>query len=486
MDVFELDIAEAEFKQTDIYGAIRSGKPDRVLVAIRNGSDVRVRDPEFHTTYLHLVVGVADAKTDHRLSPIIYQLSNAGIEVDAVQYKGETALELAIRRQLPHMVAGLLRAGASTKLKDYRAIIQRLKGSDRQAAIEDVFDRYEPGLWTAVEAGDCGMVHILVNSWCRIHVERNGKTLMDLARQSENAEGILSILDDYQVTIEFVHATLAGDKKRMLEFLMDSKPCDPYIMDISYLDVGTKLLTPRTLRQTAIGLGHKDILDYLPKDDLERDIDVKGYLGGLTLAAANTVLASQAKNGDNRKRDDQKEIGGTQETSSRKTKSSKFKPMKALIPYSNFKSSTSSDPDRSPDVIMEHSSREFGLFAKQLDLLNDSVFAEDDQSYERSRLTGSVALRSKAKSRKSVISTYSVEDSTAKSHDFDDRCLKGDAAITDHGSYPRNVVPFHGLSFVSKSHDYEKNWKRSSSLRSSVGHSKSRSKEIISKMCVIS
>ena len=57
---------------------------------------------------------------------------------------------------------------------------------------------------------------------------------MQYAKHTRQPTELQTLLDEYEVTLEFVHATLAGDEKRMLEYLMDSKPCDPYIMDISY------------------------------------------------------------------------------------------------------------------------------------------------------------------------------------------------------------------------------------------------------------
>ena len=222
---------------------------------------------------------------------IVYQLSNAGIEIDAINNRDETALELAINRHLPHLVGALIRVGASTTVKDYKKIIAGLSGSKR-FQVRDVYDKYEPGLWVAMEGGHCGVVHILVNSWCRINVKQHGRALIDTARQSEHGEEMVSILDDFQVTVEFVHATLAGDEQRMLEFLMDSNPCDPFMMDISHQETWASPLTPKSLRDTAISLGHTHLLHLLPEDSLTVNRDVKGYIGGVTLATTTKLLSS--------------------------------------------------------------------------------------------------------------------------------------------------------------------------------------------------
>ena len=91
-----------------------------------------------------------------------------------------------------------------------------------------------PGLWAAVKQNNGSLVHMLLNSWCRANISRCRRTLLQYAKETSKSADIVSTLDDYEVTLEFVHATLAGDEKRMLEYLMDAKPCDPSIMDISY------------------------------------------------------------------------------------------------------------------------------------------------------------------------------------------------------------------------------------------------------------
>jgi hypothetical protein len=486
MDTFELDIAETDFTQTKLYSAVTSGKSHYVLKALHHGENIYTRDPEFNTTYLHLVINTADSASEDKLAACVYQLSNAGIEIDAVNYKGETALELAIKRELPHLVGALIRVGASMTVKGYQKIIRSLRGPRRQE-VHDVFDKYEPGLWVAVEQGNCGIVQLLVNSWCRINITRNGETLMDVARCSDHRQELVSILDDFQVTVEFVHATLAGDEQRMLEFLMDSKPCDPYIMDISHQDTWSSPLSPKSLRDTAISLGHSHILHLLPEDNLNIDKDVKGYLGGVTLATTSKLLTSpdQTNRNDKQRCSSQSSSNGVTSIGKIKTvQPSKLKPMKAKIPYpiEKFTDSQTSQP---PDVIAEHpmASKEARLLKLQLDLLNTSTPSEDDHCYEPSRLTGSVAVRSKSKSRKSLIGVYSVDDWTDSTQDPLNKSL--DSHSMDHIATPRGKTTLKGLEYFNNSHDYSKNWKRSS-VRSSSSHTKSRPKEIMSKMCVIS
>ena len=92
---------------------------------------------------------------------------------------------------------------------------------------------------------------------------------------------LVRLLESYEMTLELVHATLAGDRDRMLELLMDERQCDVNIMDISHQDdtsmdtSGTNTvedrgrmsqLRPRSLRETAEAMGHHHVLDLLPEE----------------------------------------------------------------------------------------------------------------------------------------------------------------------------------------------------------------------------
>ena len=262
--------------------------------------------------YIHLVVVAATPATERSHVPMIYQLANAGVDVDAVDCRRRTALELAVVKHFVELMVALLRVGADQSKSDYRRMIADRATTaavpvdgDVQAADDakssgtarrrrdrmlDAFDRYAPGLWTAAVGGDVSQVHILVNSWCRINVRRDGVTLLEhiqRRRHEENGDGgfssrglqrqrrslaatttmaeIARLLEDYELTIEFVHATLAGDERRMLELLMNSRPVDVNIMDISHHDDGASALTPRSLREAAIFYRLHNVLHLLPE-----------------------------------------------------------------------------------------------------------------------------------------------------------------------------------------------------------------------------
>lgn len=268
MEPFDLDIDSSKFTETRIFKAIKLGNHHKVLQAIQTGENVVLQDPEFHSSYLHVVCSLADSHNEEKYVPIVYQLSNAGVDINARDYKGRTALELAIGRELRDTMVALIRCGAELTSKDYKQMIRDC-GTPFEYELINAIEKYEPGLWQCVLRNDTSMIHMLTNSWCRVNISRQGVTMLQMARQTHKSPELINVLDDYEVTIEFVHATLAGDEKRMLEFLMDSKPCDPNIMDISYQERWSMPLEPRSLRDTAFCMGHTHILHLLPEDEAE-------------------------------------------------------------------------------------------------------------------------------------------------------------------------------------------------------------------------
>ena len=265
-ETFELNIEVGKFARSRLYRAIKSANSHKVLTSIQLGEDVTCSDEEFQSTYLHLVVGEAHPLNEEKLLPMIYQLSNAGVDVHARDYKGRSALELAVTRNLSQMIAALIRVGINPEECNYSQIIEQ-QSSPFQLEMEGTLDKYSPGLWCAVDQNDMGMVHVLLNSWCRVNIHKDDCSLIEYAKVQRKSPELITTLEDFEVTLEFVHATLAGDEKRMLELLMDTKPCDPSVMDISHQDTWSQPLTPRSLRDTAISMGHKHVLHLLPEDE---------------------------------------------------------------------------------------------------------------------------------------------------------------------------------------------------------------------------
>ena len=282
---FELDLNEDNFRDTRIYRAIQMCNTQDVLEALYEGEDVSETDSCFKSTYLHQVAIEADQTTEDNYVPMVYQLSNAGINVNAKDYKEQTALQIAITKNLQELMIALLRVGCDPRDRRYKQLIQECAGPFEYEMMY-WFERFEPGVWYAVVHNDFDALHRLVQSWCRISITVDTQHLIDLSRRANVRPDILTLLEDSDITTEFVHATLAGDELRMLDLLQDPR-CDPAVMDMSFQENWSKPVMPRSLRETAAIMGHLHILHLLPKSYYRFDSYDEQY--NEAMAAVGTI-----------------------------------------------------------------------------------------------------------------------------------------------------------------------------------------------------
>ncbi|CAG5125158.1 unnamed protein product, partial [Candidula unifasciata] len=64
---------------------------------------------------------------------------------------------------------------------------------DIPCAVRDVFMSYVPGIWEAVVTDDAMSVRRLINEWCRVDVQKNGKTLLQMALEM-GTENIIRVV----------------------------------------------------------------------------------------------------------------------------------------------------------------------------------------------------------------------------------------------------------------------------------------------------
>ncbi|XP_064629768.1 uncharacterized protein LOC135488809 isoform X3 [Lineus longissimus] len=262
MEEFDLDIDDRSFRESSIYQAIVGCDRCRLLHCLQRGDDARRRDDEFGTTYLHVLVSNADSVTELKYVPMVYLLSNAGVEVNVSDYRGRTAFEMVLSKMLSDMMIALARVGADFGADD------RMLMADAHISFETEmlhwYRKFEPGLWQAVDEGNSVVVARLLNSWCRVRISKNGVSLIRSAR--ENGQNrIAYLLEEQRATMEFVHAALAGDEQRMVD-LVDNKNIDIHTRDESYsVNCLSRQPQPRTLRDTVAALGLEHILPFLPE-----------------------------------------------------------------------------------------------------------------------------------------------------------------------------------------------------------------------------
>jgi len=266
----------SEFYNSDIYYSIRSCELNNLIIAIQNRENINEVQEDTFSSYLHLLVENCDKKNEQKYLPMIYALSNGGINVNKKDSKGRIALHIALEKQLSEITTALIRVGSDLKQID-KEINSLRQDNPVKSDVQNVLEKFNSGLWEAVVDNNFSQVKKMVHSWCRINIKREGKSLLHFAINNDKSRDIINFLDNNEVTLEFVHATLAGDEKRMLEFLMDSKPCNPIVLDISYQKYWFQNPTPRSLKDTAVAMNLTHVLHLLPEEDEEIDTSITKY-----------------------------------------------------------------------------------------------------------------------------------------------------------------------------------------------------------------
>ncbi|XP_013414170.1 uncharacterized protein LOC106176362 [Lingula anatina] len=268
-ETFELDIHAPNFHQSSIYKAIKEKDPHGLSSAIRGGCSVHTVEDEFQLTYLHLLVFTADGTTERTFIPMVYSLSNSGIRIDAMDYRGRTALYHAAEKGLHDIMLALLRCGAVPE--DEIVEVIRANGGPFEYELMSTFLKFKPGISMAVQKGDLKTTQRLVSYWVRVNSKHDGKHLLEIAKETKNAE-LCQFLESKLTTTELAHAVLAGDIK-LAQKLLRFGNCDINTMDMAYRENYLKAYTPRSLRDTAQDLGHIDLVRILPVVNYSKDGD---------------------------------------------------------------------------------------------------------------------------------------------------------------------------------------------------------------------
>ncbi|KAI0227678.1 hypothetical protein LSAT2_021835, partial [Lamellibrachia satsuma] len=179
---------ENAFERSEFYSKVEEGTRDSLTEALELiGTSVNVNlvsrceDTE-GWTYLHYVVDRYQRmkKTDEETAVILiralYRLALAGIDVNARDMLGETALVKAALTLDQNLMAHVIRI---------------------------------------VEANDIGKAERWLKSWARVKARKGVRSVMDFAKFRQSEE-ILRLLEEYEHINEFVCATFACDLKAMM------------------------------------------------------------------------------------------------------------------------------------------------------------------------------------------------------------------------------------------------------------------------------
>lgn len=262
--VDKLNLSE-EFRVTGLYNAIYENNLSRILECMKRGDDVNVTCPTTGNSYLHIIMAEASPMTETRYIPMLYMFSNANACLDTLNKAGNSPLHLSITGHLLELMVALIKCGAVCHPEEDLELIASCSGPV-EWEFRSFYRRFSPGLWLPVEEDKAFKVNVLVKSWCRINVSRAGKTLIEYAKEKGASEKIIKMLIDNEVSIEFAHATIAGDAQRM-QFLLKHYTVDLDTKDYSHKDNFFEPFCPLSLYGAALKYGHKHVLYMLKNSE---------------------------------------------------------------------------------------------------------------------------------------------------------------------------------------------------------------------------
>jgi len=196
-------------------------------------------------TLLHLVPSCAQTSSyvDYLL-PVVYQLADAGVDVDAVDIDGNTALHVCAMCHAGHrMAAALARIGvvADSRNNAGQTPVDIARQLDQQFVVA-VLNEAASGLWTAVRDSNQETISRLIELlWFRVDLRRDGKSLLATAR-GRLSDSLMRTLTERSQYVRLMHTALSGgvDEVRHQLQYCDCRAVAHQLRDARYrLDDGT-------------------------------------------------------------------------------------------------------------------------------------------------------------------------------------------------------------------------------------------------------
>lgn len=255
----------SSFVLNGIYQSICEQNSKQSLACIKQGENVNVTCSLTGNTLLHIIMVEASPITETRYVPIVYQLSNAGILFDIANKQNITALQLSVKMHLLELMIALIKCGATCNKEEDEELIVSCSGPV-EYEFRSAYRKFAPGYWIPVQEDKAHKVNVLVKSWCRININRNGKSVIEYAKECGCQEKIIKMLIDNEVNIEFAHAVIAGDLEKMQSLLLHYK-VDIETKDFSHKENFFEPYCPLTLYGAALRYGHRHIVHLIKHSD---------------------------------------------------------------------------------------------------------------------------------------------------------------------------------------------------------------------------
>ena len=256
----KLGLADS-FRNTGICRSICNQDCRKLLDCIRFGEDVNVICDKTGNSLLHVILFEACPMNETKYVPMVYQLSNADMNLDVRNKEGVSPLHLSIKMHLLELMIALIKCGSTCDLETDEELIVSCSGPV-EYEFRSAYRKFAPGYWLPVEENKSFKVNVLVKSWCRININRNNKSLIEFAKEKNADDKIVRMLMNNEVSIEFAHATIAGDYNKM-ENLLKHFNVDMETKDLSHKENFFEPYCPLSLYGAAIKYGHRHVLHLL-------------------------------------------------------------------------------------------------------------------------------------------------------------------------------------------------------------------------------
>jgi len=258
MDAASLQKFDEDFVKTDIFQAIIKNNAKELLRFIRRGDNIHLNCKHSKMTYLHVIMKTALPVTETKFVPMVYQLSNASIDLNLTDKSGLSPLQLAIKGSLLELMAAVLKCGAVADPEKDDAFFH----GPCMYELQSWYRKFGMGFWDAVENDKAFKVNVLVKSWFRINITRNNKSLIEFAKETNSCDKIINMLINNEVTMDFVHVTIAGDEDKM-RYLLLHHPVDVHTRNMSHRSGYFDAYSPLTLYGAAEMYEHEHLLPLL-------------------------------------------------------------------------------------------------------------------------------------------------------------------------------------------------------------------------------
>lgn len=209
------------FESSVIFNAIKEKTPDtpnKTLAVIYADTDKINLKNDKDQTYFHLIAHCYESDEDAvALIPVVFQLSNAGLDVNALDVDGNTALHVAAKTPgSRRLIRAFILIGMDINVRN-RHNQTPFKLAKPYPENAKVFQCFESDLWTAIEGRATDTVEKLAVNWCKINQSKQDKSIAQLSTEVGN-NSIKKYLAENENTNEFVHYCLAGDRMKMRPF----------------------------------------------------------------------------------------------------------------------------------------------------------------------------------------------------------------------------------------------------------------------------